>query len=373
MPGRVLGDDPRVGELQQVVGPSGLRADAGEPVAAERLAADHRAGGAAVDVEVADRGSGAATAATVAGLRLNSAPVSANGSASTRRTLPRPRGPARSSAAGRTSRREGPARTGRGRRRASAGRTSRARPGPRPGRGSGRRLGALLIPPPDPAPPLRSPAGPRSRAPRPGRPAAARPRRRAARRASRGSPHGRAPARSPSTSGRRRRRPRRRSPAPRRRGRRRRPRSRSSCRPSRRSPALRGPGRAASRPRPRRISRPTALDPVNAITWTRGSRTSAAPTGPWPGSRRQRPGRDAGRAQGLDQGERGRRRLLGGLQDDGVAGGEGGGGHPGRDREREVPRRDHRGDAAGHVAHRVALARRLLEGGPGASRSASRA
>ena len=52
----VLADDDRLDEVQEVVGPARLGAVAGEPVAAERLAADHRAGGAAVDVEVADRG-----------------------------------------------------------------------------------------------------------------------------------------------------------------------------------------------------------------------------------------------------------------------------------------------------------------------------
>ena len=52
---RVLGDDARLDELEQVVGAAGLRADAGQAVAAERLAADHRAGDVAVHVEVADR------------------------------------------------------------------------------------------------------------------------------------------------------------------------------------------------------------------------------------------------------------------------------------------------------------------------------
>ncbi len=43
-------------ELQQVVRAAGLRAGAGQAPAAERLAADHRAGDLAVDVQVADRG-----------------------------------------------------------------------------------------------------------------------------------------------------------------------------------------------------------------------------------------------------------------------------------------------------------------------------
>ena len=42
----VLGDHPRVEELQQVVGPARLGADARQAVAAERLAPDDRAGDA---------------------------------------------------------------------------------------------------------------------------------------------------------------------------------------------------------------------------------------------------------------------------------------------------------------------------------------
>src|SRR3954453_18733413 len=54
MPDRVLGDHRRLDELQQVRGTARLRAGPGEPVATERLAADHRARDLAVDVEVAD-------------------------------------------------------------------------------------------------------------------------------------------------------------------------------------------------------------------------------------------------------------------------------------------------------------------------------
>src|SRR2546421_12782358 len=53
LPQRVLGDDTRLHELQQVVGPARLRPDARHAVATERLAAHHRAGDAAVDVDVA--------------------------------------------------------------------------------------------------------------------------------------------------------------------------------------------------------------------------------------------------------------------------------------------------------------------------------
>src|SRR3989442_12103720 len=49
---RVLRDDPRLDELQQVVGTAGLRAGARKAVAAERLAADEPAGDGAIDVEV---------------------------------------------------------------------------------------------------------------------------------------------------------------------------------------------------------------------------------------------------------------------------------------------------------------------------------
>src|SRR5688500_11085530 len=52
----VLGHHARLDELREVAGAAGLRPGAGEAVAAERLARDHRAGDRAVDVEVADRG-----------------------------------------------------------------------------------------------------------------------------------------------------------------------------------------------------------------------------------------------------------------------------------------------------------------------------
>src|SRR5215211_9360701 len=51
----VLGDHPRLDELEQVARAAGLCARAGEAVSAERLARDHRARDRAVDVEVADR------------------------------------------------------------------------------------------------------------------------------------------------------------------------------------------------------------------------------------------------------------------------------------------------------------------------------
>src|SRR5204862_4434447 len=53
---RVLGEHVRLHELEQVVGPAGLRAAAAAAVAAERLAADHRPGYSAIHIEVADGG-----------------------------------------------------------------------------------------------------------------------------------------------------------------------------------------------------------------------------------------------------------------------------------------------------------------------------
>ena len=50
---RVFADRARLKELQQVVGPAGLVADATELEAAERVPADDGAGGLAVDVQVA--------------------------------------------------------------------------------------------------------------------------------------------------------------------------------------------------------------------------------------------------------------------------------------------------------------------------------
>ena len=70
---------------------------------------------------------------------------------------------------------------------------------------------------------------------------------------------------------------------------------------------------------------------------------------------------DPGPVQRLDQRVRAPGRLLRRLQHDRVARRERRGGHPGGDREREVPGRDHRGDAERLVADRVALPGRLGE------------
>ena len=65
---------------------------------------------------------------------------------------------------------------------------------------------------------------------------------------------------------------------------------------------------------------------------------------------RQRVGRHARLAQRAHEHVGAARRLLGGLEHDRVAGREPGGDHPAGDRDREVPRRDHRDDAARAVA-----------------------
>src|SRR4051812_8613009 len=55
VPHGVLGDNARLDELAQVIGPPGLRSSTRAAVSAERLAANHRTGDVTVDVQVADR------------------------------------------------------------------------------------------------------------------------------------------------------------------------------------------------------------------------------------------------------------------------------------------------------------------------------
>ncbi len=119
----------------------------------------------------------------------------------------------------------------------------------------------------------------------------------------------------------------------------------------------RAPGSAAVR----MISSPTAPDPVNAIVATPGSRDERGAGLALAGQQRDRPGRDAGLPQRPDEHDAAAGRLLGGLEDDRVARRQGRGDHPHRDRDREVPRRDDRDDAARRVVHRVALAGNLEE------------
>ena len=116
--------------------------------------------------------------------------------------------------------------------------------------------------------------------------------------------------------------------------------------------ALRGVGRTANDLEPHRA------EPVKAIACTRGSRTSAAPASPSPGTSRSAPAGAAPPAAPRPA-PRASRRLLGRLEHHGVAGGQRRGRHAAGDREREVPRRDHRRHAARLVGHRVALAGHL--------------
>ena len=146
----------------------------------------------------------------------------------------------------------------------------------------------------------------------------------------------------------------RRSRARPRRGRRPSRRSRSSCRPSPPPRASRAAARPGVSAAARTISRPTALEPVKAITCTRGSRTSAAPTSPNPGSSEMAPGGHAGLVQRLAPArQRRRRRLLGRLQHHRVARGQ------------RRPRSSRRGSPAGSSRARSRRPRR-------AARSASR-
>src|SRR3954470_8950636 len=78
---------------------------------------------------------------------------------------------------------------------------------------------------------------------------------------------------------------------------------------------------------------------------------------------RERVRRHARLAQRLDQHRRAARGLLGRLEDHRVAGGQPRGGHAERDRDREVPRGDDRNHAARRVVQLVALARHLEQGG----------
>ena len=74
------------------------------------------------------------------------------------------------------------------------------------------------------------------------------------------------------------------------------------------------------------------------------------------GQQRDRRRRHSAGAERLHEHQRASRRLLGRLEHDRVAGGERRGGHPARDRDREVPGRDHRHHAAWSVPHLVSLA-----------------
>ena len=129
------------------------------------------------------------------------------------------------------------------------------------------------------------------------------------------------------------------------------------CPPS--SSWTRLPSRVASS----RTECPVATEPVNEIARTRVSWTSAAPTvEPRPVSTFSTPARQLRLRERLGDVQAGARRLVGELQDDGVAVDERGRELPDRDRDREVPRRDQRDDADGPAARRhLRAGRRLLE------------
>ena len=109
---------------------------------------------------------------------------------------------------------------------------------------------------------------------------------------------------------------------------------------------------ALARPHRRRraamMSSPTAFDPVNVTNATVGVLDQRGPDLlADAGQEREHAGRQARLEEDLDQPRRDARRLLRRLEHDGVAGHERRRHHAGRDREREVPRRDDDADARG--------------------------
>ena len=116
-----------------------------------------------------------------------------------------------------------------------------------------------------------------------------------------------------------------------------------------------GPSLAASA---RLIARPTSVEPVKATPAMRGSATSAAPTLPSPVHEMQRARRHAGLMQQPHGLGRDQRRLLGGLGDHRVAGGERRRDLAEENRERKIPRADADEHAAPAIAQFVALAGR---------------
>ena len=90
----------------------------------------------------------------------------------------------------------------------------------------------------------------------------------------------------------------------------------------------------------RRISRPTSVEPVKAILATSGWRTSAAPVAPSPVTMLSTPGGSPVSSATSAKSRGGERRVLGGLEDHRVPGGQGGRDLPGQHEEGEVPRDD---------------------------------
>ena len=121
------------------------------------------------------------------------------------------------------------------------------------------------------------------------------------------------------------------------------------------------------------ISRPTFLEPVKAMKRTFGAFDEGAAGF---GAALEEVDDAVGQAGLFEEGEEARGDGGGvgrGLEDDGVAGDDGGGGHAGHDGEGEVPRRDDGADAERDVAEVVALAGVLDGRGGGVELRASRA
>ena len=109
-----------------------------------------------------------------------------------------------------------------------------------------------------------------------------------------------------------------------------------------------------------------STEPVKATPAMRGSATSARADGLAGADHAARGvGRDAGLVEDLERAQADARRLLGGLGDHGVAGGERGGDLAGEDGEREVPRAD-AGEHAAAVQRAARCARRRARAAPAA-------
>ena len=151
----------------------------------------------------------------------------------------------------------------------------------------------------------------------------------------------------PSTSARRSRTRSARLRAPRRRDRRRRRRRSRSCRPSPRRPASRGAGRVRTAAARCMMSRPTAFEPVNVTNATSGCSTSGGPiSSPTPGRNASAPGGSPASSRISTRRDAMPGVCSAGLNTTVLPVTSAAVTMPGRDREREVPRRDDDADAA---------------------------
>ena len=99
-----------------------------------------------------------------------------------------------------------------------------------------------------------------------------------------------------------------------------------------------------------RMMRPTSVEPVKAILSMSGCSTMRGAGAAVAGDDVEHAGGQADLGGDLGEGEGGERGELGGLDDDGVAGGERGRDLPGEHQQREVPGDDLADDADGRVA-----------------------